>query len=246
MCLALGSASVQPMSEDGLVRSDAGWFDTARRQRIGLPEAIYAPGKAEADLVALVGQSLASGEPTIVTRVERELAERLLDRFDLRAYPDLGRRASMVTLAGNPVSSLSPERVGLVGILAAGTSDRPVAAEVACVVETLGHTTRLVLDCGVAALARSMRAMEEVADADVVVVVAGFEGALASVVGGSMPQPLIAVPTSTGYGASRGGETALWSMLATCAQGVSVVGIDNGFGAGCAAVRILGARRRGV
>ncbi|ACU53069.1 1-(5-phosphoribosyl)-5-amino-4-imidazole- carboxylate (AIR) carboxylase [Acidimicrobium ferrooxidans DSM 10331] len=235
---------MQPMSEDGLVRSDAGWFDTARRRRIGLPEAIYAPGKAETDLVALIEQSLASGEPTIVTRVERELAERLVDRFDLRPYPALERRAPMVALAGNPVPSSSLERVGLVGILAAGTSDRPVAAEAACVIETLGHRTRFVLDCGVAALARSVRAMEEVADADVVVVVAGFEGALASVVGGSMAQPLIAVPTSTGYGAARGGETALWAMLATCAQGVCVVGVDNGFGAGCAAVRIVGAAGR--
>ncbi len=223
------------------VRNDAGWLDVGRRARIGLPEAIYAPGKADADLVALIEASLASGEPTIVTRVERERAAELAERFGLRAYPSLTRRAPWVALAGNPVAPVGALEA-TVGVLAAGTADRAVAEEAVCVVETLGYRAHLVLDCGIAAIERSFRALEEVGDAAVLIVVAGFEGALASVVGGLARQPVIAVPTSTGYGASRGGETALWSMLATCAQGVVVAGIDNGFGAGCAAIRILRSR----
>jgi len=230
--------------ETRLMRSEAGWLDVGRRARIGLPEAIYAPGKAPADLRQLVAQSLASGEPTIVTRVERDRAEALIEEFQLRPYPLLERGSSVVTLAGNQLNPTVRDRAGTVGILAAGTADRVVAEEAACVVETLGHVARVVLDCGVAAIARSLQAITEVEDVDVVIVVAGFEGALASVVGGLMAQPVVAVPTSVGYGASRAGETALWAMLATCAQGVSVVGVDNGFGAGCVAVRILGALER--
>lgn len=226
-------------ADAGLWRSEAGWLEVGRRERMGLPEAIYAPGKAEADLWALVDQSLASGEPTIVTRVSAELARRMTERFPLRAYPGLDRGPRLVSLAGNALRVPAGGRVGSVGVLAAGTADRAVAEEAACVVETLGHRATVVLDCGVAALARALAAVKEVRDADVLVVVAGFEGALASVVGGLAPQPIVAVPTSAGYGSSRDGETALFAMLASCAQGVSVVGIDNGFGAGCAAVRIL-------
>jgi hypothetical protein len=128
-------------------------------------------------------------------------------------------------------------------ILTAGTGDLPVAREAAAVLEAYGHTTSVVADVGVAGLHRVLAQRERLTTADVVVVVAGMEGALASVVTGMTRAPVIAVPTSTGYGSGLEGVTALLGMMASCSPGVTVVGIDNGFGAACAAVRILGTRR---
>jgi NCAIR mutase (PurE)-related protein len=121
----------------------------------------------------------------------------------------------------------------------AGTADLPVAAECRAVLEAFGFSPSLLPDCGVAGLHRLLGSIDDVADADAVVVVAGMEGALASVVGGVTAAPVVAVPTSVGYGSSFGGITALLAMLASCASGVTVVGIDNGFGAACAVARLL-------
>jgi NCAIR mutase (PurE)-related protein len=135
-----------------------------------------------------------------------------------------------------------PPRTGSVAVVTAGTSDLRVAREASRTLEFLGITCGCVADVGVAGLWRLQARIGEIRTADVVIVVAGMDAALASVVGGLVDAPVIGVPTSTGYGAARGGETALHSMLCSCAQGVVVVNIDNGFGAGCAAARILATR----
>jgi len=131
-------------------------------------------------------------------------------------------------------------RPGTVLVITAGTADLPVAEECAAVLGALGLPTTLLADCGVAGVHRLLASFDELASADAVVVVAGMEGALASVVGGLTAAPVVAVPTSVGYGSALEGVTALLAMLATCAAGVTVVGIDNGFGAACAVARLLG------
>jgi hypothetical protein len=133
----------------------------------------------------------------------------------------------------------APPRPGQVVIVTAGTADLPVAAECQAVLAAFGFSPLLVADCGVAGVHRLLATADELVDADAVVVIAGMEGALASLVGGITPAPVVAVPTSVGYGAGLGGITALLAMLASCAAGLTVVGIDNGFGAACAVVRLL-------
>jgi len=133
----------------------------------------------------------------------------------------------------------SPARRCRVLVLTAGTADVPVATECTAVLEAYGIVAELVCDCGVAGLHRLLASLDQVTEADVVVVVAGMEGALASVVGGLTAAPVVAVPTSTGYGSGLDGITALLSMLASCAAGITVVGIDNGFGAACAVARLV-------
>ena len=133
----------------------------------------------------------------------------------------------------------SPTRTGRILILTAGTADLSVADECRAVLVALGFSPSLLADCGVAGVHRLLMSIDEVAEADAIVVVAGMEGALASVVGGITAAPVVAVPTSVGYGASFGGITALLAMLASCASGITVVGIDNGFGAACAIARML-------
>lgn len=139
------------------------------------------------------------------------------------------------TLAFRPAAP----RSGDVVVVTAGTADLPVAMECTAVLGALGITPTLLADCGVAGLHRLLAEVDTVAMADAVVVIAGMEGALASVVGGLTPAPVVAVPTSTGYGAALEGVTALLSMLSACSSGIAVVGIDNGYGAGCAVARLL-------
>jgi NCAIR mutase (PurE)-related protein len=137
-----------------------------------------------------------------------------------------------------------PPRDGSVAVVTAGTSDIPVAAEACRTLEFLGVKATCIVDVGVAGLWRLLERVDEITTCDVVIVVAGMDAALASVVGGLTGQPVIAVPTSTGYGAAADGDTALHAMLTSCAQGITVTNIDNGFGAACAANRILLARNR--
>ncbi len=224
--------------DEGLHRVAAGWFETGREARIGIPEAIYAPGKSDYQLVELTSISLASASPTIVTRLDPARIDKLdLEEWEYRLFPDPSRWDGAVCLVAH-----AKEQRGAtaeVGILAAGSSDLGVASEAEAVLWAMGVPTRVVLDCGVAAPARVNKAMSEVGGVRILIVVAGFEAALATVVGALVPTPIVAVPTSVGYGATRQGETALFAMLASCAAGISVVGIDNGFGAGCAALRIV-------
>jgi NCAIR mutase (PurE)-related protein len=204
--------------------------DHHRALRQGLPEAVYAPGKTPAQCAGIVAELLAgSAGPVILTR-----ADQAQSREARRLNP--GAQESGSTLVWRPATS-RPEQIVVVS---AGTADLPVVEECAATLQAHGFGPKLITDCGVAGVHRLLAVVDDLAAADAVVVVAGMEGALASVVGGITPAPVIAVPTSVGYGAGLQGVTALLGMLASCASGLVVVGIDNGFGAGCAVARILG------
>ena len=203
--------------------------DHHRRLRSPLGEVVYGPGKEPGHCAAIVAELLAGGPgPVVVTRAGDEQAA-----ATLAANPGGRRRGS--TLVWRPASG----RPDAVVIATAGTADGPVATECETVLAAHGVLARRLNDVGVAGLHRLLVDVEALQEADAVVVVAGMEGALASVVGGLTGAPVVAVPTSTGYGAALEGVTALLSMLASCAAGVTVVGIDNGFGAAAAVLRVL-------
>lgn len=206
-------------------------LDLARPLRTGEPEAIYAPGKPEGELFRIVEALLARHEPVIVTRVAPEVARALVER-----YPSLTHDADARLLAHPP--RLREPRGAPVAVVGAGTSDRPVVREAAATLRWLGNDVREILDVGVAGLHRMLARLPELRECVALVVVAGMDGALPSVLAGLVRQPLVAVPTSVGYGASFEGLAALLAMLNACAPGVSVVNIDNGFGAAVVADRI--------
>ena len=204
--------------------------DHHRALRQGLAEAVFGPGKEPAQVAAIVAELLASsGRSTVlVSRVDDAQA-------DAAPTANPGGRRHGATL----VWRTAPERTERIAVVTAGTADGPVADECAAVLGAHGFRPLRITDVGVAGLHRVLDAADELAAADAVVVVAGMEGALVSVVGGLTGAPVIAVPTSTGYGSSLEGVTALLAMLASCASGVTVVGIDNGFGAACAIARLF-------
>jgi NCAIR mutase (PurE)-related protein len=204
--------------------------DHHRALRQGLPEAVYAPNKSAKQCAAIVAELLAEedGGPILLTRANEAQAAAALER-----NPGAVRTGS--TLAWR---SRLP-RPGRVVILTAGTSDLGVAEECAATLTAHGLAPVLDADVGVAGVHRLLATVDELAGADAIVVIAGMEGALASLVGGITPAPVIAVPTSTGYGAAFEGITALLAMLSSCAAGLTTVGIDNGFGAACAVLRML-------
>jgi NCAIR mutase (PurE)-related protein len=204
--------------------------DHHRALRQGLPEAVYAPGKTAEQCAAIVAELLAEpdGGPVVLTRASDEQAEASLAR-----NPNGERHGTTV------VWRQAAARTGRVVVITAGTADLPVATECVTVLTAYGHRPQLLTDCGVAGVHRLLATVDDLADADVVVVIAGMEGALASLVGGITAAPVVAVPTSVGYGAALEGVTALLAMLASCAAGITVVGIDNGFGAACAVARLL-------
>ncbi|MDQ1422529.1 MAG: pyridinium-3,5-biscarboxylic acid mononucleotide synthase [Acidimicrobiaceae bacterium] len=204
--------------------------DHHRALRQGLPEAVYGPGKTSEQCVGIVGELLANGHgPVLVTRARPDQVSALT-----AAYPEATVDAGVVVW--RPWRPTRDERIV---IAVAGTADLPVADECATVLRAYGFTPNMLRDVGVTGLHRLVPHLDELADAAAVVAVAGMEGALASVVGGLTAAPIVAVPTSTGYGAGLEGVTALLAMLSSCASGVTVVGIDNGFGAACAVARVL-------
>lgn len=207
--------------------------DHHRALRQGVAEVVYGPGKEPAHVAAIVGELLDAGAaPVLVSRAYDEQAAAAL-----AANPGgtaLGR-APQQTLVWRPAAA-RPERVV---VACAGTADLPVADECAAVLAAHGIEPLRLTDVGVAGVHRLLGHGDELAAADAVVVVAGMEGALASVVGGLTPAPVVAVPTSVGYGSSFEGVTALLAMLASCASGITVVGIDNGYGAASAVLRLL-------
>lgn len=212
--------------------------DHHRAVRQGLPEAVYGPGKTPSQCAGVVGELLdGGGAPVVLTRATAEQVDAVLAANPDGAVhgPD-GATLHTVTWRPRP-----PTRTERVVVTCAGTADLPVADECAAVLHALGFAPTRLTDVGVAGLHRLLPHLDDLAEADAVVVVAGMEGALASVVGGVTPAPIVAVPTSVGYGASFSGITALLAMLASCAAGVTVVGIDNGFGAACAVARLSGA-----
>jgi pyridinium-3,5-biscarboxylic acid mononucleotide synthase len=203
--------------------------DHHRALRQGRPEAVYGPGKTPEQCSAIVAELLDAGAaPVLLTRTSPEQASLALER-----NPGGEQRAS--TLVWRP-SAPRPERVL---VMTAGTADLPVADECATTLWAHGVEPSRVTDVGVAGVHRLLAVTDDLFAAEAVVVVAGMEGALASIVGGLTPAPVVAVPTSAGYGAALEGITALLAMLASCAAGITVVGIDNGFGAASAVLRLL-------
>ena len=206
--------------------------DHQREERCGFPEVIFGQGKTPSDIVAIAGAVLARAERLLVTRVEPAAAAALRE-----AFPDARHEERARCVTG--LRDREPrEPVGGVLVVCAGTGDLPVAEEARVTAEITGSRVRTLYDAGVAGLHRLLSRTEMLREARCVVVVAGMEGALASVVGGLCSVPVVAVPTSIGYGASFGGLAPLLAMLNSCAAGVAVVNIDNGFGAGYLASRI--------
>ncbi len=223
----------------GLAVRDLGHtqLDVDREARCGAPEVVFGAGKTPAQIIDVARALLDAHGRFLATRVSHDGALELLS-----AIPDAihHERASCVTADRREKTVLR----GQVLVVSAGTSDEPVAEEAAITARFVGARADVLRDVGVAGLHRLLAHQDDLRSADVLVVVAGMEGALPSVVGGLVDVPMIAVPTSVGYGASFGGLAALLAMLNSCAAGVTVVNIDNGFGAGFAAARIAARTRR--
>ncbi len=212
--------------------------DHHRAIRQGMPEAVYGPGKSRDQLARIVGELLGAdgAGPVLVTRATDEQAASVL-----AAHPGGVRRAGCVAWR---LPAPHERRHDKVLCVSAGTSDVAVLDEAVLTLEAYGFAPTRLVDVGVAGLHRLLAHVDVVQGADAIIACAGMEGALASVIGGLSAAPVVAVPTSVGYGSSLGGVTALLAMLSSCAAGVTVVGIDNGYGAACAVARILGPSRR--
>jgi NCAIR mutase (PurE)-related protein len=224
---ALEALSFEPVESLGFAT-----IDHHRALRQGFPEVIYGAGKSADQICEIASRIADRGDGVLVTRIPPEAAERLrvaLDGVEVNAIARTAYRPG-----GDP----APRGSGTVSIVTAGTSDLPVAEEAAVTLAALGDCATRITDVGVAGIHRVLAKRSELAAARVVIVVAGMDGALPSVVGGLVAAPVIAVPTSVGYGASFNGIAALLTMLNSCAAGITVVNIDNGFGAAVAASRI--------
>lgn len=208
--------------------SDEVNFDWDRQNRMGISETVLAEGKSDAQLAAIAELVTKRQTSCLFTRLSVEAAAALGD-IDYHAVSRTG-----IVGAWSP-----PQAPARACIVTAGTSDAPVAWEASRTLAFHGHASTMVFDVGVAGLHRLVSRLNEIAGHDVVIAVAGMDAALASVLAGQVSAPVIGVPTSTGYGVAFGGQAALHSMLASCAAGLTVVNIDNGFGAACAALRIL-------
>ncbi len=203
--------------------------DHHRHLRQGMPEMIFGEGKTAEQIVAIITAMADRNGNILVTRLDSEKAKNVVRAFPAAHYHAEARCLTLVSLPSEPRGR------GTILVVSAGTSDIPVAAEALVTAQFLGNQVEQIYDVGVAGIHRLLARREQLAAAAVIIVVAGMEGALPSVVGGLVDKPVIAVPTSVGYGASFGGIAALLGMLNSCAAGVTVVNIDNGFGAACAA-----------
>lgn len=207
-------------------------LDHHRHLRQGAPETILGAGKSASQLISIVDAMVRRGSNVLITRLDRDKADKVLAECPQGAYDP---EARTFTWQQAPIEIVGK---GQVLVVCAGTSDLPVAREAAITARMLGNEVEELVDVGVAGIHRLFDKLETLRRAAVVIVVAGMEGALPSVIGGLVAAPVIAVPTSVGYGASFAGIAALLGMLNSCASGVTVVNIDNGFGAACAASRI--------
>lgn len=225
------------------LKSLAATVDLERRRRCGFPEVVFGPGKTGEQLRAIVSTLLEHGERVLATRIDREQAAGLLAAFPSGRYNEVARTFRVETnghaatddtqkVTGEPSPSPSLQGRGRVAIISAGTGDLPVAEEARETLDWMGVAVTMIHDVGVAGPHRLPARLADFQDADAIVVVAGMEGALPSVVGGYVACPIFAVPTSVGYGANFGGLSALLSMLNSCANNVAVVNIDAGFKAG--------------
>jgi NCAIR mutase (PurE)-related protein len=205
--------------------------DTHRALRKGFPEVIFGAGKTPDQVLKIATKLLEHEQNVLATRITVEHARMVKKKFKTAVYHELAR---CITIEKKAL----PKRPGKIAVVCAGTSDLPVTEEAAVTAEIMGNTVERVTDVGVAGVHRLFNRLDVIQSANVVIVVAGMEGALPSVVAGLISKPVIAVPTSIGYGASFGGLAALLGMLNSCGSGVTVVNIDNGFGAGFAASQI--------
>lgn len=210
-------------------------LDTHRALRQGHPEVVFGESKTAPQIAGIVDALTAHGHPILVTRVAPEKAAEVAALTQVTHHPE----ARALTRNADRVAAKAG--AAWVAVISAGTSDQPVAEEAMLTLAMLGVTAERHYDIGVAGLHRLLNRLPRLREAAVVIIVAGMEGALPSVAGGLLERPIIAVPTSVGYGVAAGGFTALAGMLSSCASGVTVVNIDNGFGAAYAAYRILGA-----
>ena len=213
--------------------------DHHRALRQGFPEVIFCPGKTS-EQVAAIAQSLhKTGSTVLATRASREVSEAVQAVLPTAIYQETART---ISIAGDQPPRLN----GMVGVICAGTGDIPVAEEAACCLQVMGAGVERIYDVGVAGLHRLLSFRDKIQSCTVIIAVAGMEGAMPSVIGGLVDVPVIAVPTSIGYGASFGGLAALLGMLNSCANGIAVVNIDNGFGAAAFAASILRGRQPNV
>ncbi len=220
---ALDTLNRLPYTELGFAK-----LDSHRALRKGFPEVIYCEGKQTYQILAIMERLTQGASPVLATRASPEVYAAVSERIPTVRYHDLARA---MVYEPQPL----PRRKGTILVVSAGTSDLPVAEEAVVTAEVMGNPVERLYDVGVAGLHRLLAHLDSLLAARVLIVVAGMEGALPSVVGGLVRRPVIAVPTSVGYGAAFGGLAALLGMLNTCASGVTVVNIDNGFGAGYAA-----------
>ncbi|MFQ5354191.1 MAG: nickel pincer cofactor biosynthesis protein LarB [Thermodesulfobacteriota bacterium] len=211
---------------------DFATIDTHRSLRRGFPEVIYGEGKTASEIKAIAAKLRAQGENVLITRLDAAKSRALRLAFKNSSY---NKRARTLFLKTHSVENMGR---GDILVISAGTSDIPVAEEAAVTAESMGNNVQRLYDVGVSGLHRLLHRKEELTSAMVIIVVAGMEGALPSVVSGLVARPVIAVPTSIGYGANLAGLTTLLAMLNSCASGITVVNIDNGFGAGYAAALI--------
>lgn len=217
---AVMQLKLQPFEDIGYAK-----VDLHRKVRQGAAEVIYGAGKTPEQIIGIADVMVKNGQDTIlITRLGEESAKKIGESYELDYHKD-----ARCGIIGKPPK---PDGIGKIVVATGGTSDIPVAEEAALTASVLGNEVVRLYDVGVAGLHRTLSHLEEIMGASVIIAIAGMEGALASVIGGLADCPVIAVPTSVGYGASFGGLSALLSMLNSCASGVSVVNIDNGFGAG--------------
>ena len=217
------------LKDAGFVDLEFAKIDTDRAKRTGYPEIIYGAGKTASEIIGIVELMLEQATPVLITRIDGDKAELVQHAFPKLVYH---QRAQILS------TDAPTNLVGKIAIVTAGTSDIAVAEEAAVTAQNFGNQVTRIYDVGVAGIHRLLARVDEIRTAQVVIVIAGMEGALASVVGGLVDKPVIAVPTSIGYGANFGGMSALLTMLNSCASGITVVNIDNGFGAAYSASMI--------
>lgn len=215
---------------------DLGWacLDHHRHIREGFPEVVYGPGKTCEQLVGIISKLISVGGPVLVTRVSEEQSESVVQAIpEIEFHP----MPKSLTWSGK-ISRPRPSNKGTVLVISAGTADLPVAEEACLTLELMGHPFQRIYDVGVAGIHRLLDHLDELRQASVIIAVAGMDGVLPSILGGIVSVPVVAVPSSTGYGANFQGLAPLLTMLNSCATGVAVVNIDNGFGAGAFAAMI--------
>lgn len=219
------------MDKELMTRMGFANLDLMRKERTGAPEAVFCPGKKPEQIAEIMKELAGSGDAIMATRATEEDFAAVT-----KVMPDAVYHEDAGIISVNAEEPDGP----LIAVVTAGTADIPVAEEAAVVAEILGNRVSRIYDVGVAGIYRLFDRLPDILEAEVVIVVAGMEGALASVVGGLVSAPVIAVPTSIGYGANLDGLSALLSMLNSCANGVGIVNIDNGYGAACLAHKITG------